>query len=83
MQAFFNEPKKHLYSSQIPYQTQDSQFVILFCLLINFFRAAPSAYGSSRARGRIRAAAAGLHHSNSGSELHLRPISQLLAMLDP
>ena len=33
------------------------------------------AYGSSPARGRIRAAAAGLHHSHSNtrSELHLQP----------
>ena len=37
------------------------------------FTSTPAAYGSSQARGRIRAAAAGLHHShgNSGSELHL------------
>ena len=43
-------------------------------LLVFFkFRAAPTAYGGSQARGQIRAAAAGLHHShsNSGSELHL------------
>ena len=37
------------------------------------FRAAPAAYGSSQARGGIRAAAASLYHShsNSGSKLHL------------
>ena len=37
----------------------------IFC----FFRAAPMAYGSSQARGRIGAVAAGLHHShnNAGS----------------
>ena len=42
-------------------------------LLFNFFRAAPAAYGSSQARGGIRAAAAGLHHShsNTGSEPRL------------
>ena len=33
---------------------------LFFCL----FRATPMAYGSSQARGRIRAAAAGLHHSS-------------------
>ena len=35
-----------------------------------FFRAEPAAYGSFQARGRIGAAAAGLHHyhSNAGSE---------------
>ena len=50
-----------------------------------FFRAAPTAYGGSLARGQIRAVATGLHHShsNAGSELHLRPTPQLTAMLDP
>ena len=43
-----------------------------FCL----FRAAPVAYGSSQARCRIGAgaAAAGLCHSNTGSEPHLQTI---------
>ena len=51
-----------------------------FCLL----RAAPMAYGGSQARGLIGAVAARLHHShsNSGSEPHLRPTPQLMAMLD-
>ena len=42
------------------------------------------AYGSSKARGRIGAAAASLHHShsNAGSELCLQPTSQLMAMPD-
>ena len=48
---------------------------ILFYLFIYFlpFRAACAAYGSSQARGRIGATAAGLRHSHSesGSELHL------------
>ena len=37
------------------------------------FRAAPTAYGGSQARGPIRDVAASLHlsHSNVGSELHL------------
>ena len=49
------------------------------------FRAAPVAYGSSQARGRIRATAAGLCHSHShaGSEPCLRPTPQLMAMPDP
>ena len=41
-----------------------------------FFRAAPTAYGSSQARGQIRAAVASLHHSHSkaGSLTHwVRP----------
>ena len=46
-----------------------------FCVCC--FRAAPAAYGSSLARARIRAGAAGLHHSHShsltGSDLHLQP----------
>ena len=50
-----------------------------------FFRSAPLAYGSSQARSRIRAVAvaASSHHSprNPGSEPHLRPITQLTAML--
>ena len=37
-------------------------FVFVFVLL---FRAVPTAYGSSRARGQIRATAACLHYSHS------------------
>ena len=52
-----------------------------FILLLFFsFRAASVAYGSSQARGGIRAAAAS--HSNTlGSEPQLRPIPQLTARL--
>jgi len=52
------------------------------CLLV---RATPAAYGGSQARGQIRAAAAGLHHShsNAGSEPYLRPPPQLAASPDP
>ena len=58
-----------------------SEKIILFFFL---FRAAPTAYGNSQARGRIGATAAGLHHShNTRSELPLQPTRQLLAMLDP
>ena len=41
--------------------------------LFFLFRATPVTYGSSQVRGRIGAAAAGLHHSHSnvGSELYL------------
>ena len=53
--------------------------VFFFCLFLYFFcvcvlfRAAPEAYRSSQARGRIGAAAADLHHShrNAGSEQSL------------
>ena len=49
-----------------------------------FFRAAPTAYGDSQARGPIRATAAGLHHRhrNEGSEPHLWPTPQLPATPD-
>ena len=48
------------------------------------FRATPVGYGSSKARGRIRAAALSLHHShsNAGSQLHLGPTPQLTTMAD-
>ena len=60
---------------------------LFFCL----FRATPAAYGSSQARGQIKAAAAGLaglaglHHSysNARSQLSLRPTQQLRATPDP
>ena len=57
----------------------------IYFLFVCFFRAAPVAYGSSQARGQIGAATAGLHHSHSNtrSELYLRPTLQLKAMLDP
>ena len=45
-------------------------FIYLFCLFA-ISRAASVAYEGSQARGPIRAAAAGLHHSNMGSEPHL------------
>ena len=53
-------------------------FVIFFSVS---FRAAPTAFGSSQAKGRIRAVAASLHHSHSdaGSE----PCPQLMTVLDP
>ena len=40
-----------------------------------FFRAAPAAYGISQSRGRIRAAAAGLHHSSRQHQI-LNPLSK-------
>ena len=59
-------------------------FGFFFCPF-SLFRATPTAYGSSQARGLIGAVAAGLHHSHSNarSELHLRSIPQLTATLDP
>ena len=62
-----------------PFLIRATSFFLLF------FRAALAAYGSSQARGRIRATAAGLYHShsNAGSEPHLRPTPQPTAALDP
>ena len=61
-------------------QTCSSALIYFF-----LFRAVPVAYRSSRVRGLIRTAAAGLHHSHSDtrSELSLWPTPQLVAMLDP
>ena len=58
---------------------------ISFYVFILCFRATPAAYGSSQARGWIRATSAGLHHthSNTGSKPCLQPTPQLMAMLDP
>ena len=49
------------------------------------FRATPSAYGSSQARGPIGAVVTGQHHSNSNarSEPRLQPKPHLRAMPDP
>ena len=61
-------------------------FVLFFSFFFfGLFRAAPAAYGGSQTRGRIGAIASGLHqsHSNEGSEPQLRPMSQLMATLDP
>ena len=44
-----------------------------------------AAYGSSQVRDQMGAVAAALSHShtNAGSELHLLPMAQLAAPLDP
>ena len=54
----------------------------MFCLL---FRATPAAYGSSQARGLIRAVAAGQCHSHSkeGAKPRLQPTPQFTATPDP
>ena len=50
-----------------------------------FFRAVPVAYGSSQARGRMRAVAVSPTHSHSdaGSELHMRCTPQFMATPGP
>ena len=83
MMALGYEPK--------PFSFRDSALFVLFCffflLFFQFFlfRAALVAYGASQARGQIRAAATGLHHShsNTGSKLHLQPTPQRTATPDP
>ena len=59
--------------------------ILFFFFLMLFFRATPAAYGDSQASGWIGAIATGLchNHSNTGSELCLWPIPQLMATPDP
>ena len=56
-----------------------------FFFFFSLFRAAPTAYGGSQARGPIGAVVTGLHqsHGNTGSKLHLQPTPQLTEMPDP
>ena len=56
-----------------------------FLSFLLFLWAAPTAYRSSQARGRIEAVATGLRqsHSNAGSEPRLPPTPQLMATPDP
>ena len=58
---------------------------VCVCVVFLSFRATPMAYRSSQARGRIRTVATSLcqGHNNAGSEPHLWPTSQHMAMLDP
>jgi len=58
---------------------------LLIIYLFVFSRDVPVAYGGSQARGLIRAVVVGLSHShsNAGSEPHLQPTPQLMAMPDP
>ena len=53
--------------------------------LVFFEGGTPTAYGSSQARGQIRATAASLYlsHNNMGSQPPLQPTPQLMAMPDP
>ena len=68
----------HLASLFLGYPTQ---FCYLFIYL--FFRATCVAYGSSQARGEIRAVVATIATSRLRSEPRLRRAPQLTAMLDP
>ena len=57
-------------------------FLFFFFSFFWLFRAIPTAYGRSQARGQIRVIAASLchSHSNARSELHLQTTPQLMAM---
>ena len=56
-----------------------------FFFFFGLFRAVPMGYASSHARGRIGAAATGLHHSHghTRSKPRIPPALQLVAMPDP
>ena len=78
--VIFFLPRNNLYELCSP-------VILIFLFLFHFllFRAPPVAYGSSQARGRIRAVAASLchSHSNVGSEPCLGPTPHLAATPDP
>ena len=54
-------------------------YFILFIYFFSLFRATPTAFASSQARGLIGAVATGLGHSHTKSEQHLRPTPHLTA----
>ena len=59
--------------------------IIIICIFFFFFQSHTDIYGSSLARGQIRAEATGLQHShrNARSEPRLWPTPQLKAKPDP
>ena len=67
-------------------EREKTNFYKFFCLFVLlFFRASPSTYGGSQARGLIGGTAAGLRHSHSNarSKPRLRPTPQLTPTPDP
>ena len=54
-----------LYAQHLDQHQENTRHSLDFLLL--FFKAAPTAYGGSQARGLIAATAAGLHHHNSNA----------------
>ena len=80
--------RNHLFCKPFHCQIELIYFVKIlleFYLIFLLFRVAPTAYGSSQAKGQIRATLAGLHHrhSNAGSEPCLRATPHLMATLNP
>ena len=76
-------PQYGEWPGKAPRLTEPGLSLSLFLCVCVLFRGAPVAYGGSQGRGRIRATAAGLHHSHTGSEPHLQPTPHLTAMPDP
>ena len=79
---------KQWYTVALPNLAAYESFVIINFVLFYFvliFRIKSVAYENSQARGQIRAVAASHSHShnNAGFKLHLQPIPQLTATLDP
>ena len=89
LQAIITSPLNHSSSvlTCFPVSPQSILFffVFFFFLLFVFSRTAPTAYGGSQARSRIKSVSAGLHHSHSNarSKPHLRPTPQITATPDP
>ena len=54
-----------MFSSTAPIVSPNPNILFFLFFFFLLFRATPAAYGCSQARGLIRAAAAGLHHSHS------------------
>ena len=77
--------RPHSRHMEVPRRGGELEMHLLLSLFFFSFRAIPTAYGGSQARGRIGAVATGLHHShsNAASEPHLQPTPQLTAMPDP
>ena len=64
--------------------SKEQFFVVVVVFFVLLFRAAPVANGHSQARRCVGAVAASPHHGQSiaGSESHLSPTLQLIAMPD-
>jgi len=79
-----HKPQKILEKNAVLADLQILLFIYLFIYFF-VFKATPVAYGGSQARGLIGATAASLchRHSHAGTELSLRPTTQLMATPDP
>ena len=76
------EKKKNQCSEEIDMKQRTiQQLKVTVFVFVYFFRATPAAYEGSQARDQTGATAAGLHHSNTRSVLHLKPALQLTVTL--